>query len=752
MKRKTSNTPSIKDRIWYFFPLQLLLLNLKRNHIVLIIWTILFLFATKNIGLKYGIPFLFLSPEYFGNVDLISYFILGSATGGFIMAYNIYSYIMFASDFPFLATFSRPFIKFCYNNFIIPFFYVIVYIWFSFSFQANEELIPKYDIFINLLGFCLGILFFIIISSIYFIRFNKNIYHFSNKDKNYYENIKIEDIKEATLHKKTKWYYRLSQKREIKVVTYINNFREIKLARNINHYDIKLLKKVFAQNHINASIFEIMLFITFLILGIFRDNPLFNIPAGASIFIFFTIALLLYSALYSWFKGWTLSLFIVLIIMLNSFSNSTKFYFFKSFANGIDYSVNPIYSYKTLNNIATNKFQIEQDSLNTISCLNNWKNNYVNKYNKLPKFVVLNISGGGLRSALWSFYSISYIDSVCNNKLLPQTELITGASGGMIGISYLRELYLKKQLGDTSVLFTNKKYIKNISKDLLNPLLFGIATTDFIFKFQKIKFGEYYYPKDRGYSFENKIERNLNGIFKNKTLNSYKKLEENGKIPMLILTPTIANDGRRLIVSPHSLSYLSTDTITYNNIDYQQLFKNNNPNNLKYLSALRMSANFPYILPMVSLPSEPNLKIIDAGIKDNYGVKTSVKFLEKFEKWISKNTSGVVFIEVRDTPKINEITKDEHNDGLIQRLTLPVGNIVKNLLRIQDYNNTQTINNITKNYDTKIDCFTIFVNKNKKQSISMSWHLTQLDCKNIFKSIYSVNNQNCIKKIQKLLN
>ncbi len=749
-EKKITNSPSLREQIWYFFPLQLFLLHIKRNQVVLFFWAILFLYITQTIGLKYGIPFLFLTPEYFDSIDFLSYFILGVATGGFIMAFNIYSYIMFASEFPFLATFSRPFIKFCYNNFIIPLLYVFVFCWASYSFQINEELISTKDAIINILGLNTGILFFILISSIYFIRFNKNIYHFSGKDEAYYQSQFQEIVKEATFHKKTKWYYRLSQKRKIKIVTYINNFKEIKLARNIKHYDKKLLKRVFAQNHINASIYEVMLFITFLVLGLFRDNPLFNIPAGASIFIFFTLALLLYSALYSWFKGWTLSLFIILLLFFNILTSSADSFFFKSFAHGIDYTVQPQYTNTNLEAIATNSKQVRTDSLNTIQILENWKTRTSQTTGQKPKLVVLNISGGGLRSALWSFHATSYLDSVCNEQLLPQTELITGASGGMIGVSYLRELYLQKQ-SDTSLHLTAQKYKNQIAKDLLNPLLFGIATTDFIFRFQKTKFGEYSYSKDRGYSFENKIQENFDNTFQHTTLGDYLEPEKEGKIPLIFLTPTIANDGRRLLISPHSHSYLATDTTTFNNVDYQQLFKKNKPNELKYLSALRMSANFPYVLPMVSLPSSPNLEIVDAGIKDNYGVQTSTEFLETFEEWITQNTSGVLFIEIRDTPKLKPIKSTNNYNSLLQRLTLPVGNIVKNVLRIQDYNNAQLIQKLEKKYTAPIACFTLFMNKNEKQNISMSWHLTQLDCENIYGSIESAHNQKAIKDIQKLI-
>jgi len=134
---------------------------------------------------------------------------------------------MFASEFPFLATFTRPFIKFCYNNLIVPVVYMVLYSWFSFWFQVEEELISPSNAIINLLSFSGGVLLFIVFSSIYFIGFNKNIHHFSGKDEEHYRKTFKNDIKEATFHKKTKWYYRVSRKKKVRIVTYIHNFKEI---------------------------------------------------------------------------------------------------------------------------------------------------------------------------------------------------------------------------------------------------------------------------------------------------------------------------------------------------------------------------------------------------------------------------------------------------------------------------------------------------------------------------------------------
>ena len=52
---------------------------------------------------------------------------------------------------------------------------------------------------------------------------------------------------------------------------------------------------------------------------------------------------------------------------------------------------------------------------------------------------------------------------------------------------------------------------RRISKDLLNPLAFSIATTDMFYRF-KHDDGKYIYTKDRGWFFEKNLIENLNAL------------------------------------------------------------------------------------------------------------------------------------------------------------------------------------------------------------------------------------------------
>ena len=752
------NKSSFFSRFIYFFPFQILLLHLKRNHFLLVFWLLLYLYIINVLGKNYGIVSLFLAPEYNGDINVYSFVILGFSLGGFIMAFHIYSYIMFSSEFLFLATLARPFLKFCLNNMIIPIFFILTLIYKTFFFLKYEQLLNTIDVLFCISSLVIGLVVFYFISVIYFIRFNKNVYAISGKSEDYYDEILNKRVRESTLMKKKTISSKIKEDRNKRIETYMSGFFRISLARNTDHYDRVLIDKVFSQNHINASVFEITLIITFVTLGLLREYELFNIPAGASILLLFTLLVMVFSSIYSFLKGWTLSICIATFFLFNFISNEYGFFRYHNYAYGIDYTKKVDYSYENLLKNVSNEKELDFSNEQAFTMLNNWKQkNTVPDQKVKPKMIFFNISGGGLRSALWSIHVLNFLDSISNHKIYNQTQLITGASGGMIGAAYYREMVHKSKI-DSNFIFNAEQLKSNISKDLLNQLAFSIATTDMLIRFQSFQDGLYSYTKDRGWFFENKLIDNLNA-FKQKRLVDYLEPELNSEMPMMVFSPSVVNDGRRMLISAQPISYLtktinSKFTSTYSSIEdleFQALFKNNNSLNIKMTSVLRMNATFPYILPMVLLPTEPAIEIMDAGLRDNFGMKTSLNFIYNFKKWINRNTSGIVIIQIRDKQKHFEV--DNPNSGsLLTTLLSPFISVYRNLLRIHDFNSDQNLEMMGDWFSGDVDVVTIYMNQEINDEISMSWHLTPRDKMRIFNSINSIDNKKSFEKVKELLN
>ncbi len=376
--------------------------------------------------------------------------------------------------------------------------------------------------------------------------------------------------------------------------------------------------------------------------------------------------------------------------------------------------------------------------------------------NRKPKLIIINTSGGGLRSALWTFTVLQYIDSVTGGKLWPQIHLITGASGGMIGAAYFREVFYRAKK-DSTIRPYAKTHLKNISADLLNPIMFTMAVNDMFIRHQTKKIGKKKYTKDRGYAFEKQLIENTKG-FLNKKLYDYKILEERAEIPLMILTPTITNDGRRLIISSTTATHLvNSEPIKKVNfedlpeaIEFRTFFQNQDADSLWFTSALRMNATFPYIMPNSSLPSYPEIQVMDAGIRDNYGLVMAYKHLFAFRNWIKTNTSGVVIIQLRDKPKKFPI-KDNPLNSLFKSLFNPLGSFYGNWANIQNFDQDDLLHYAGAWFDAPIDVISFELQNTEQNAISLSWHLTTKEKQRIITSIRDSIYMEKINRLKQLL-
>jgi hypothetical protein len=757
--RKLLLHPSLR-RIIFFFPFQLLFLHLKKNILLLSIWGLLFGFVTQSFAPRYGIPYLFLNPEYLDNVSVLSYFIIGFACGGFTMAFNIASYILNSFRFPFLATLSHPFTKYCINNYIIPGSFLFVYVWNVVSFLKGEQIYSSMDIATFVLGFLGGFTVFVLITLLYFFRTNKDMHRMFG--------VKPPDPgKDELLHKMYRkkhesWKnpYLVRESRDWYVETYLSNLFRVRLVRAVRHYKREMLRNVFKQNHRNAGIFSFIAIISLLGLGFFREVPFLMIPAGASIFLLLTMFIMLPVPLYSFLKGWAPVVFIFFLVILNFFY---QFDFFNNTnkAYGLNYNMKKTpYDNKTLNLFASQTDTVAADFKAMIETLNKWrlKNQKATiQKNQKPKFVIVCTSGGGVRSSLWTFETLQQTDSILEGELLKHIALITGSSGGMIGAAYLRELYWQNQSGKQTNMYSSS-YLTDISKDILNSVAFSIATSDWFLSLQSVTYDNVKYNKDRGYMFEKRMDDNLGNVFANKRLKDYKLVESEAIVPMMIFSPTMVNDGRKLIVSSLPVSFLTQNEKNDNiqvrplndGIEFSRFFRPQGAENILFTSVLRMSSTFPYVTPIVSLPSEPAIEIMDAGMRDNYGIEVALKYMYVFRNWIATNTSGVVIIQIRDRHKEFPI-EENPSPTMMGALTRPMGSFYGNLFYMQDFTQHQEIEYAGSWFNAPIDIVDFQLKNEIPDKISLSWHLTNHEKQKVIRSIDLPENRESIDKLRRLL-
>lgn len=731
-------------RIVFFFPFQLLWMQLKKNQTILVFWAVLFGYITKALAYKYGIPYLFLYPEYMGEVNFFSHLIVGFSCGIFIMSYNISTYIISGYRFPFIATLSRPFVKFCYNNSLIPWLFTATYLWNLYTYQSETELVPGREIAVNMLGIITGNLLFIAFSTIYFMSTNKSIFTLPGVKKKRRRRSKstVKDF----IHKSGQWEKLLNMRTGWRIETYLSSPFRISLARSSRHYDDETLQKVFSQNHLNASLFEVVCVILILLIGWFKDTEVFIIPASASLFLIFSVIIMLASAVHSWIKGWSLTLFIALFFLLH-YATSKDWVSFENKAYGLNYTgIKANYSEEFLRELARDKYSSAADFERGIAILENWKKQLDLPEGSKPRIVLINTSGGGLRSMLWTTLSLLRLNEASQGRLLKHSHLITGSSGGMIGASYVRELYLNNMLPadfESEVASLSGK----ISKDVLNAVTLNLMTSDAFYRYQTFDDGDYRYYKDRAYAFEKTINENVSHLF-SKRLKDYTDDEFHSRIPMMIFAPTIINDGRRLVISAQPVSYMMNNIPMPNlkaiplleNIEYQKFFREQDAMNIRFTSILRMNATFPYILPSVQLPSQPMIRIMDSGIRDNYGLTTCLKYLYVFRDWISENTSGVIILQLRDKYKQYESTSN-NTQSLLKNITAPLDNLYSNWINVQNFEQDQLLQYASSWFNGGIEVIPFMLKSDPEQRISLSWHLTNSEKHRIIRALYGSENQ-----------
>lgn len=737
---------SIREFIRTFFPFQLILGQIKYNLLSIFYWALLFAIISDSFGSAFGIPFLFFSPEYMGDINGWGFYFLGFSIGGFTMAFNTYSYIKLGPRYPFLAAVSRPFFKFCINNALIPIIFVSFYLFQMIRFQLTEELASSGDVLYYSFVFLGGLFSFITLSILYFFPTTKDSVPTQISDNS------SNPISSVT-NRKQKWYNYFRSESPKKFI-YIGRRFKLYQSRSVQHLDQELIEKIFAQNRINATIFEILTITSFLILSFFKDHPVMEFPAAMSIVLLLTLIHMIFSFLMSWFHRWTYPIIIGSIIFMNYMSTRTEWFKYTNYAYGLDYTEGKrtAFSIENIRQNAANSDESTKSRANYIQILENWK---VQTGEKKPKLVIINTSGGGSRSAVWTFTVLQNCDLETKGKLGQNLQMITGASGGMVGAAYFRELLWRSKDGRIHNLY-HSVYKANLGKDLLNKLSFSASTNDLFTRIETFTDNQRTYTKDRGYAFEEHLHENTEGVLRHR-LGDYTEPELNGKIPVMIFSPTIVNDGRRLLIASQSLQFLTENHSnnqqlgnSFGEIDFQTFFRQNDPQGLRFSSALRASATFPFIMPMVTMPTYPEMQVMDAGIRDNYGMKTTVDFMMHLQEWIKNNTSGVVIIQIRDTKKI---LNNESYDrvSMMDKITLPFGNMYNNFTLTQDFDQDQLLQAASHNLPFPVDVISFNLRENTKDRISLSWHLTKREKTKIEMAYKSLANQQSLARLKKLL-
>ena len=642
----------------------------------------------------------------------------------------------------------HAFVVYCYNNCIIPLVFLDFYSVTCIHYQWYNEHSSLMKVILLQLGFYLGMALVIFISFAYFFRVSRDFFK-----------TMLTKITNPARIREIIPYDSLDYELDIlPAESYISGKLKIEKNSDLETFHPRVMNTVLRRHHRNVIFATVIAYVILLLMGVFMERPLLRAPAGAGFLLLFSIIMGIVGAFKYFMKSWEAIGWIIFVVLLTVM---VKFNFFdlRSIAYGLNYhthtSNEPVYDYEHVHKLFTTQ-RYAADKNTEEQRLGLWKNkNATDSTN--PPLVVVTVSGGGSRAAYWSFCALQYIDSLTNGRLFKNTTLITGASGGMIGAAYWRNLHDACQQGILKDPYS-ERYQKNVGKDLLNAIIFSFASVDLVSPFNKINIAGYSYTRDRGYAMEQELIRNTDSLM-DKSIGYYKDREANGSIPLLIINGTIVNDGRRLMISDQPVGYLTQPEYSLNDsmppidaIDFAAFFAKQDPYNLRITSALRMNATFPYVLPVVKLPSEPNMDVMDAGLRDNFGAEVASRYLYVLREWLGKNTGKIIFIDIRDTRENTVTSPSEQSSSLSNMIVDPVFVIQNKWEAFQSYSQTIYQDLETHSFGGKLQYITLqYVPKEANKTAALNFHLTQQEKQDISQSIYNAGNQAGIDSIVKLL-
>ncbi len=746
------------ERFLYAFPTQLILLHFRANLLFLVLWLFLYGVLLGVVGGGMGFRYFMLDPEYLGAVSFWSFFIIGVTLGMFYIAWNTTTYILNSYRFPFLASLNRPFYKFSINNFIIPGVFILLYLIHLIRFQWYNEFASQNSIIFYCAGLLVGFSTMLFMTLVYFKFTNRDIVNIDRKQR-----LKIAAPLKALILRKQERELAIAKhnpyKDAIRVDYFFTETLRPRLVRSVRHYNFKLLERIFRQNHANALVIQSLSITALILMGALVEYPYFRIPTAASVLILLSIITTVLGALTYWLRQWRSFILVMALIVLNQLMK-TGVLNYENRAYGLNYEKRAVYNYDVLDSLSKEEVYVE-DLKYSQQILQNWRTKFnQSRLLRKPRMVVIAVSGGGQRAALWTTYVLQEIDRALGGegKLMKHTTLMTGASGGMWGAAYFRELYHQKVKGE-NINLQDSSYLVNISKDLSNSVAFTFLVNDLFIPWVNREVNGYSYKQDRGYIWEQQYIENTNDLM-GMNLAYYREPEASGQIPMMFVTPTIINDGRFLVISPQPVSFMAKPPFVLQSkgnfaeidgVDFGKLLAEQDPYNMRFATALRMSATFPLIFPNVHLPTQPTLEIMDAGFRDNFGLESAVRFLALHRDWIKNNTSGVTIISIRGSKKLSDIPT-ANQPGLGSTFFSPLGAIF-DIGNIQDYHHDSFIGFLKSEigYD-KVDLVRfIYKPTTLEQKASLSLHLTQREKNDILSAINIPSNQAALNRLKETI-
>jgi hypothetical protein len=142
---------------------------------------------------------------------------------------------------------------------------------------------------------------------------------------------------------------------------------------------------------------------------------------------------------------------------------------------------------------------------------------------------------------------------------------------------------------------------------------------------------------------------------------------------------------------------------------------------------------------------------MDAGLRDNYGQETTLRFLNVFKDWLKENTSGVLLIQVRDRKRGGWERPYESSD-ITGVLTKPGTTLQYNWYKLQDYFQDDQIAYARNFLDSSFHRVTfMYVPEKEEKGVALNFHITAREKREVISSTLRANNIQAFWQVKKFL-
>ncbi len=620
---------SLLRKIGRFYPFQLPFFQLRRHPFLMAVWGVFWAMGLGFIGQGVGVEMIFFSPGEGLSNPVWGTFAWGIAFGIFTTAYHLATFLLDAHHAGFLLHTGRNFIFiYALNNSLIPLAFLFFYIA-----RYNKLHVDSPSLQAEIIALLFGTALVWGLALLYFGRWKLSL-----------RALKVflrtqmtgSSPKDETVRPSSGLWLLSGGERVGYYLSIPGGISAV--IRQVPHSTaLRLMESILTRGHMAALILEVIIVGLIFLWGYLQAVTDLYLPASVVVLVVGAMIIMLLGALDYWLKrvGQGFIAFIAFLGLLvwkvtyEALQASPVF--------GLSYDrLWPYTPPMWKSEVAT---QIASDSAFFARIL---ERRLAAQNSPPPIFLWVTVSGGGWRSAYWTFLNLYLLDSLSNGRFYHALAGITGASGGLIGATYWRELHLFHPDRPPRTAEANR-----LTQDLLNPIfssgLLGLLSPN---AYWTDTLTRTTYPKGRDYAFETCLIQNTDAFHEHR-LQDYAPYEQNGQTPLIIFTPACLSNSLQLIISPLPLSFLCWADQSPVALELNRLLP---ADQVRITSVLRMNAAFPFVLPAIRLPTHPPLDVIDAGAIDNLGQSLTLRLLWKQRHLLTTKTSKIIWIEIRDLP------------------------------------------------------------------------------------------------------